>query len=76
MKHIKTFESFLNEAKIDPKVEQIALDIISNWEDSGFRVEDLHQKQFLDRAINDYQIAYGIKVTGAIRNGIKELLKK
>ncbi|NBO22034.1 hypothetical protein EBU94_01665 [bacterium] len=76
MKHIQTFENFLNEAKIDPKVEQIALDIISNWEDSGFRAEDLHQKQFLDRAINDYQVAYGIKVTGQIRNAIKELLKK
>ena len=76
MKHIQNFEDFLNEAKIDPKAEQIALDIIDNWEDSGFRAEELHQKQFLDRAINDYQIAYGVKVTGMIRNAIKELLKK
>jgi len=73
MKHLHTFESFLNESNVDPKEE--AQQIIEYWETGGFQSNDLKQDKFLDKAIKDYEIGMGIKIHRDTKKEIKKLVK-
>ena len=73
MKHIHTFESFLNESNVGPKEE--AQQIIEYWEKGGYPASDLKQDNHLNKAIKNYEIGMGVKIHRDTKKEIKELVK-